>query len=378
MQVATVITSEGKTRYMLLDSNMEPIQPVNQYIKFKDNSGSARNTLRSYCHHLKLYFEFLEQKRLNYRDVNIDDMAEFLRWLQNPYGNFKVASITPTKPIRRAGTCNIIISVVLGFYDYLMRHEDYSIQLSERLKRSISGSRRGYKDFLYHVNRNKKYTAKILKLKEPRKDHLKILTKEQVNQIVDACVNLRDKFLITLLWETGMRIGEALALWLENFEVDTRVVHIEDRGELINGAEIKTVCSPRSIDISSDLMNMFLDYVAQYHTDDVDTNHCFIKLSGLNKYEPLEYQDITSLFKRLQHKTGIQWLHPHILRHSSLDSLRRAGWEPEKVQKRAGHAQVQTTMNVYFHVADEELHDQWVKTEKQIKLNRKQGELIDS
>ncbi|MDD4400146.1 MAG: hypothetical protein PHS01_11445 [Dysgonamonadaceae bacterium] len=33
-------------------------------------------TLRSYCHHLKLYFDFLEQKKLDYLDVNIDNMAD--------------------------------------------------------------------------------------------------------------------------------------------------------------------------------------------------------------------------------------------------------------------------------------------------------------
>ena len=38
-----------------------------------------------------------------------------------------------------------------------------------------------------------------------------------------------------------MRIGEALALWLEDFEIDARKIHIRDRGELSNHAEIKTV-----------------------------------------------------------------------------------------------------------------------------------------
>lgn len=49
--------------------------------------------------------------------------------------------------------------------------------------------------------------------------------------------------------------------------------------ELFNLAEIKTVCSPRSIDVSEDLINMYFDYIAQFHTDEVDTNHVFIKLS---------------------------------------------------------------------------------------------------
>ena len=85
LQVEKLITSSNKIRYMLVDKAGEPIEPVLRYIKFKDNSNSARNTLRAYCYHLRLFFEFLEQKGIDYRNCGIDDIAEFMRWLQNPY-----------------------------------------------------------------------------------------------------------------------------------------------------------------------------------------------------------------------------------------------------------------------------------------------------
>ncbi|MED3683973.1 hypothetical protein P4530_13340 [Bacillus thuringiensis] len=49
--------------------------PVMKFLKYKDNTGTARNTLRSYYYALKLYFEFLEQKELSYTDVGIDELA---------------------------------------------------------------------------------------------------------------------------------------------------------------------------------------------------------------------------------------------------------------------------------------------------------------
>ncbi len=121
---------------MLVDKDGEPIQPVLQYLRFKDNSNAARNTLRSYCFHLKLFFEFLEQEELDYREIGIDQMASFMGWLQNPYGNNKVVSISISILPRKPRTINTILATVIGFYDYLMRHEDYSIQLSERLKKT--------------------------------------------------------------------------------------------------------------------------------------------------------------------------------------------------------------------------------------------------
>ncbi len=360
---------------MLVGFDCEPVLPVMRFIKFKDNSGAARNSLRSYCQHLKLFFEFIEQENLDYRQVNIDNMASFMRWLQNPFGNLKVIPVAPVTSPRKPATVNTVISTVLNFYDYLMRHEDYSVQLSEKLKKTIPGSRRGFKDFLYHINKDTEYSAKILKIKV-RCSRPKIISKKQVSELIEACSNLRDKFLIQLLWESSMRIGEALALWLEDFETDGQKIHIRDRGELSNFAEIKTICSPRILDVSPDLINLFFDYVAEFHTDEVDTNHVFIKLSGENKNQPMEYQDVASLFRRLKAKTGTD-VSPHVLRHSSLTELRRAGWKPEHLQKRAGHAQVQTTMQIYLHPSDEDLRKDWEKAEEKMCLKRKQKEGLE-
>ena len=52
-----------------------PIEVVSKFIKFKDNINYARNTLKQYCTHLKLYFEYLEQRNLDFKSVSIDDLA---------------------------------------------------------------------------------------------------------------------------------------------------------------------------------------------------------------------------------------------------------------------------------------------------------------
>ncbi|PGW72462.1 tyrosine-type recombinase/integrase [Bacillus thuringiensis] len=372
MKVEHVILSNGKTRYMLVDKNGEPIQPVLQYLRFKDNSNAARNTLRSYCFHLKLFFEFLEQEELDYREIGIDQMASFMGWLQNPYGNNKVVSISISILPRKPRTINTVLATVIGFYDYLMRHEDYSIQLSERLKKQITGSRRNFKDFLYHINKDKKFTANILKAKVP-KEKPKVISKEQVTKLIFSCSNIRDRFLIQLLWESSMRIGEALSLWLEDFQVDARKIHICDRGELENFAEIKTVYSPRIIDVSEELMDLYFEYIAEIHTDEVDTNHVFIKLSGENKHRPLEYTDVVSLFNRLKKKTAIH-VTPHMLRHTSLTELRKSGWKDEHLMKRAGHAHIQTTIQMYVHPSDDDLRKDWERTQERMKINSQKGD----
>lgn len=368
MRVEEIFTPDGKKRYLLVDDRGEPVEPVYKFLKFKDNAGKARNTLRAYCYHLKEFFEFLQQKGCDYRDIGIDEIAEFMRWLQTPHRNVKVSDIKPSHNVLKANTVNTYISSVIEFYDYLMRVDDYSIQLSQRLKKQIPGSRRGFKDFLYHINKNRDYDVKILKVKVPKK-RPKTISKDKIAILIDSCSNLRDKFLIQLLWESGFRIGECLALWLEDFIIDARKIDLKDRGELTNLADIKTVCSPRKIDVSADLMNLYMDYIAGYHTDEVDTNHVFIKLSGKNKYQPMEYSDVNSLFKRLREKTGI-YITPHMFRHSHFDTLRKQGWGFEKIKQRGGWSNVQTPMQIYSHPDEEEMRKDWEQAENRMKIRK--------
>ena len=79
------------------------------------------------------------------------------------------------------------------------------------MKQVFTGGHSRYKSFLHHINKDKPSIRNVLKLKEPRKK-LKILTKEQVQQVLNATTNIRDTFLIQLLFETGLRIGEVLSL----------------------------------------------------------------------------------------------------------------------------------------------------------------------
>lgn len=364
MRVEQVITSDNKIRYILVDRHGELVMPVMKFLKYKDNTGTARNTLRSYCYALKLYFEFLEQKEMSYTDVGIDELAEFVRWLQNPFQHVKVTSLHNASKKRKARSINIYLDKVYAFYDYIMRHEDYSMNLSERLKRQVSASRGSFKSFLHHTLKNKTKDIKIIKLKVP-KERLKVLSSDQVQTLMDTCTNVRDKFLFALLYETGMRIGEALSLHLSDIVPATRKVHVRDRGELVNGAEIKTVCSPRTLDISKDLAEMYRRYILHIHTDEVDTDFVLIKLSGNQKGQPLDYQGIQALFKRLSAKTGIK-VTPHVLRHTNITELWRTGeMRPETLQKRAGHAYIQTTMQMYIHPSDEDIREDWEKAMKQ-------------
>lgn len=368
MEVVKVKTEDGKERYFVADDDGLPIEPILKFIRFKDNTNFARNTLRMYCQHLKLYFEYLQERELDFQKITIDDLALFVNWLQNPYKSLKIIPAHQVETARSPRTVNIIINTVLAFYDYILRHEEYSNNISDRLRKFVSTPSRNFKGFLYGIaHEQKKVTSNILKLKVP-KFKPKTLSKEEIGTLIRACNNLRDKFLLSLLYETGIRIGEALSLWIEDFDISDMIIDLKDRGELENNAEIKTVSSPRRIDISQNLADMFMEYIAEYHTEEVETNHIFIKVSGANKYKPMNYTDVDNLFRALKKKIGI-YVTPHMFRHSSLTLLRMAGWQPELLRIRAGHKNIYTTLNTYIHPSDEEITKEFNRTRPNLDLD---------
>ena len=368
MEVVKVKTEEGKERYFVADNEGLPIEPILKFIRFKDNTNYARNTLRMYCQHLKLYFEYLQERKLDFQKVNIDDLSLFVNWLQNPYKSLKVIPVNQVDMARSPSTINTIVNTLLAFYDYILRNEEYSNKISDRLKKFVSTPSRNFKGFLYGIAYEKRMvTSNILKLKVP-KSRPKTLTKQEIETLIRDCSNLRDKFLLSLLYETGMRIGEVLSLWIEDFDISDKVIDLKDRGQLENNAEIKTVSSPRRIDISQNLADVFMEYIAEYHNEEVETNHIFIKITGQNKNKAMNYVDVDNLFRSLKKKSDI-YVTPHMFRHSSLTVLRMAGWQPELLRIRAGHKNIYTTLNTYVHPSDEDLTKEFEKTQPNLNLD---------
>lgn len=55
-----------------------------------------------------------------------------------------------------------------------------------------------FKSFLHHINKGKLRKRNTLKLKEKKK-LIEVLEKNEVEEIVNACISYRDKFLLLLL-----------------------------------------------------------------------------------------------------------------------------------------------------------------------------------
>jgi integrase/recombinase XerD len=367
MRVVEIETQDAQKRYVVINENGELVEPIVRYLKYLDRIGSARHTLRSYATALRQYWEFLLQEQLDWQQVALDDLSRFVLWLKLPSGTLKVVPAHPVEQARSNRTINHTLTVVRGFYDYHWRMEEVSTNLKEKTTTSLPGRFRRYKGFFHHITKGSPVAKNILKQKEEKRQRPKTIEKDQVQQLLNACQNQRDRLLVRLLYESAIRVGEALALWVQDVDVAENRLHICDRGPLENGAEIKTVHSPRSVDVSADLIDEIVAYVGNAHTASVETNHLFIKQHGAGTGQPLNYADVDSLFRRLRSRTGIA-VTPHMLRHTMLTALAEQGWAPELLQERAGHASFQQTYQTYVHPSQAALRTAWQKTQEAVSL----------
>lgn len=365
MKTVEFKTTDGRTRYYLAGDDGLPVEPVMKFLKFRDAAGYARNTLKGECIHLMHYFEFLDERGKQHEDVTIDDIARFVSWLKNPDIEKKIVSLR-VKPAHAAETINKHVDTVIAFYDYLMRHDGMENRLSQKLTVFIKNPSPAYRSFLYGIADSKPAKSHMLKMPVSKRV-IKTVSKEDAVVLLEACRNLRDYFLLSLLFETGMRIGEALALWLEDFDISGNKIRICERGELENLAEIKTVESPRVLDCTNGLMDLFTEYVSMYHNADVETNHVLLKIRGSRDGSAMEYEDVDNLFRALRKRTGI-YITPHMFRHTSLTLLYAAGWDPELLKERAGHRNIYTTLNTYVHPTEEEVSEAFRRASESLRM----------
>ncbi|NWJ47694.1 MAG: tyrosine-type recombinase/integrase [Chloroflexi bacterium] len=332
--------------WLLLDDNFLPVIPVQEFLSYLHNLERSPNTIRSYAHHLKLYWQYLTESQLDWSKVGLDELAAFVAWLRNPLPG--IISLQPRLAKRSESTINTIVAVVSAFYDYQQRR-GFATDLA--LYRSQSFPQRRYKDFLYHISKSKPVTTRLIKLKVPKRLP-KTLTNAQVQQLLEACHNLRDRYLVSLLYQTGMRVGQALGLRHSDIHSWDNLIRIVTRQNNLNQARAKTL-QPYSIHVSPELMSLYTRYLLD-EFGDTDSDYVFVNLWEGAIGQPLHYESVIDLFHRLSKQTGLA-VHPHMLRHTHATELFQNGWDAALVQKRLGHAQVQTTLNTYVHLTEADL-----------------------
>ncbi len=175
-------------------------------------------------------------------------------------------------------------------------------------------------------------------------DEMNFWTQEEFSLFIDAVMDKHKSYVVfmVLFW-TGIRLGEMLALTPADIDFENKTIRISKSLQRYNGKnEItapKTPKSNRVINVPDFLLADIKDYMdSVYHLEPTD------RLFDITKnYVEREMQ-------RGIKNSGVKRIRIHDLRHSHCALLFEMGIPPLEVADRLGHEKVETTLNVYAHI----------------------------
>ena len=279
---------------------------------------------------------------LPWREAHVEDVARFVGWLPRSTPNVVVLEGGPARRSER--TVNHYLAAVFGFYGF---HARSGVAVADELVAWRQANRGAYKPFLHQVGKARLVPTRPVKLVATRRLPA-TLSAEQVAMVLGACEHLQgDRFLVALLSETGMRIGQALGLRHGDFVSRDLAVHIVPRKDNANGARTKTRCES-VIPISVPLARLYSAYMFEEYGD-LGSDYVFVNLWAQPFGQPLRYKAVHKLVERLRARSGVHFT-LHMLRHSRATSLIRAGVPIEVVSKLLTHRSSVTASSTYVHL----------------------------
>lgn len=195
---------------------------------------------------------------------------------------------------------------------------------------------------IYNLSRNP--CIKVKKMGKSNADKLDFWTKDEYDVFINSME--RDdwyRVLFEVLFWTGCRIGEALALTLSDIDFEECKISINKTFYRVGKKDIitepKTPNSIRIIDIPLFLAEEIKQYVNKRYDLEV-TERLFI----------VTPEAVQHKMQRQIVKANVKKIRVHDLRHSHVAFLINQGVEPLMIKERCGHSDIRITLNTYGHL----------------------------
>ena len=265
------------------------------YLNYMKNEGKSENTIIAYQHDIGQMLDY----------INKDETAITLTDLEGWKGSMDYASASKERKIR----------AVRSYFVYLVDH--------------------GY------IDANPAVKLKGVRVENKTKQPL---TADELRAMISNTTNRRNKSIIMMLAQTGMRISELLNMTIKQYmSRDTNnVISIVGKGN-------KT----RKIGIAQEVCDVIDDYIINERNKDAQSK-ASPWLFVSNWHTQLDGDNVGHMLKVTAKKAGIDRadkISPHWLRTTCFTMQAVNGVPVPVIQQMAGHSNIETTMR-YVRISD--------------------------
>jgi len=333
-----------------------------------DAQGRSAGTARTYAGRLALYLTWAAAAGVDPVAPEVDQLAAFARWLERTPsrkhrpGRERRRATQPNVAVlgtaRSAATVEGILAAVVEFVRFAASRGWCEPAVPERLSFRAElrflpqGWDRGERTGRPVVNR------RVVRRRRAERPPA-TLSADQVGALVDACSNIRDRFIVEALYATGLRVAELCGLHLADLhllpaathlgcKVAGAHLHVVRRDGNENGALAKSVW-PRVVPVTKALVlcNDAYRFKRDAVPEAAESDYLLVNLWRAPLGRALSPDGVERLFVRLSARVGFR-ARPHMLRHSFASEVALATKDPALVKELLGHASISST-DVYLH-----------------------------
>jgi integrase len=187
--------------------------------------------------------------------------------------------------------------------------------------------------------------------KEMKPEYL--ISKEEVNKLIEASENARDKALFSTLYDSGVRIGELLTMKIRDLEFD-------DYGAILS---VSGKTGFRQVRVIGDSIPYLRSWLNVHPTKADKDSWLFCKISEDVKGKELNHYDVYSIMRKVSRRAGFvdkdgnakRRIHPHLFRHTRATILASKVVEaPLEAQMGWVHGSKQTKTYVHLSRRDQD------------------------
>jgi site-specific recombinase XerD len=353
---------DGKRVYVIVDEN-DTLHVASRWLKTLHDVGRSTNTLRSYAIKVAYYLSWIVQTD-DWRNVSVSHLA---MW-RNVVASTPVAKTNGETALRQPGTVDLWLIALRSFYEWADAHgllvSDIASRMTE-LKYYAPGTPGGGENGAYK-------RVLVPELRSGAGDARDGLEPEWISDasarasLEALSLNARDRFLIDLLYLTGIRAGEALSLFVRDmhfgggsYKLGCATVephfHIRRANPVENDARVKS--KGRLLYVNERLVDGYIDYLIEREAilgSDDACPHTLVNLytTGAHQGAAMTYSGLRDVVLRCGERIGYPLTGPHMLRHTFATRLVRGiDCEPQPidvVQDLLGHESLSST-RIYTH-----------------------------